>query len=640
MNEDTTTKKWKSDEADTNNPTKRPHPETTEGHVHPQRNDFNGTIKSDEGTIVAGNQFNTNGGSVHIGDRRSGIFKNYLRRNCWLKLIFCIKPDDEKCMRDWCLTDPQADKERILSSKDPLLEGSCKWVFQDRAFTQWWNNDESQVLWIHGDPGKGKTMMMMAIIDEISQRIKSSPSLGIVSYFFCQNTFQELSHAVAIVRGLSYLLAKQNRVLIRYLRKRYDDAGSRLFDGFNALYSIWETLLGMLQDPSVSKVYLMVDALDECDPQSTRAFLGLLNRHESGLSRKVKWVVTSRNEPSITEHLDCARLIHDTSLELNSSYVREAVKSFIDFKVDELAAKKKYKIKLQQSIKDYLTEHADGTFLWAALVCKELEKEHAFKAQKVMEKFPTGLEPLYQRMMEQMTYDKDVEDVAHFKSLLCTVTLAYRPLHLNEIGVLAGLEEDLYNDMQALQDLVKSCGSFLTVREQTVYLVHQSAKDYFSTGKGSNIFPFGQIKAHDQLAHRSLQLMSANLKRDICSLHAPGVLTKDVGSVRVEQCLSPEVQYACMYWVQHLQKSSTQLHDDDQVHQFLQNYLLYWLEALSLVGKISEGVHAITSLESYLLVSHLYTIYGNHTKIPRPTKVPIYTRSSMMPSDLFYTTDR
>jgi hypothetical protein len=30
-----------------------------------------------------------------------------------------------------------------------------------------------------------------------------------------------------------------------------------------------------------------------------------------------------------------------------------------------------------------------------------------------------------------------------------------------------------------------------------------------------------------------------------------------------------------MYWVQHLQKSSAQLYDDDQVHQFLQNYLLY-----------------------------------------------------------------
>jgi hypothetical protein len=224
--------------------------------------------------------------------------------------------------------------------------------------------------------------------------------------------------------------------------------------------------------------------------------------------------------------------------------------------------------------------------------------------------------------------------------ILSTITLAYRPLHLNEIGVLAGLEEDLYNDMQALQDLIKSYGSFLTVREQTVYLVHQSAKDYFSTSKGSNIFPFGQIKAHDQLAHRFLQLISTNLKRDVYSLHAPGVLTKDLGSVRIKQYLSPEVQYACIYWVQYLQKSSTQLHNDDQVHQFLQNYLLYWLEALNLIKKISEGVHTITFLESYILVSHLYIIYRNHTKILRPIKVLIYTRSSIMPSDLFYTTDR
>jgi hypothetical protein len=257
-------------------------------------------------------------------------------------------------------------------------------------------------------------------------------------------------------------------------------------------------------------------------------------------------VVTSRNEPSITEHLDCARLVHDTSLELNSSYIREAIKSFINFKVNELAARKKYKIKLQRSIKEYLTEHADGTFLWAALVCKELKNVDAWETQNKLETFPAGLELFYSRMMDRMRNNKS-KKVKLCLEILSTITLAYRPLYLNEIGVLAGLEEDLYNDLQALQDLIKSCGSFLTIREQTVYLIYQSAKDYFSISKGSNIFPFGQIKAHDQLAHRFLQLISTNLKRDVYSLHAPGVLTKDLGSIRMKQCLSPEVQYTYMY---------------------------------------------------------------------------------------------
>src|SRR5271163_1170481 len=67
---------------------------------------------------------------------------------------------DNRCLSAWRLTDPREDKDRILNSKDPLLEGSCSWILHDPAFTQWWNNDESRILWIHGDPGKGKTMII------------------------------------------------------------------------------------------------------------------------------------------------------------------------------------------------------------------------------------------------------------------------------------------------------------------------------------------------------------------------------------------------------------------------------------------------------------------------------------------------
>ena len=89
-----------------------------------------------------------------------------------------------KCLRAWRLTDPREDRNRILDSKDPLLEGSCTWIFDDPAFTRWWNDDDCQILWIHGDPGKGKTMMIMALIDEILQRLKLNPASGMLSYFF------------------------------------------------------------------------------------------------------------------------------------------------------------------------------------------------------------------------------------------------------------------------------------------------------------------------------------------------------------------------------------------------------------------------------------------------------------------------
>jgi hypothetical protein len=100
--------------------------------------------------------------------------------------------------------------------------------------------------------------------------------------------------------------------------------------------------------------------------------------------------------------------------------------------------------------------------------------------------------------------------------------------------------------------------------------------------------------------------MSTSLKQNVCGMETPGVLVTDIESSQVKKYLPAEVQYACLYWVQHLQRSGAQLYN--QVYQFLQVHLLYWLEALSWIGKISEGILAISSLEARILVSLLYSI--------------------------------
>jgi hypothetical protein len=68
------------------------------------------------------------------------------------------------------------------------------------------------------------------------------------------------------------------------------------------------------------------------------------------------------------------------------------------------------------------------------------------------------------------------------------------------------------------------------------------------------------------------------------------------------------LQYCCVYWIQHLQKSDAKLYDYDQVYLFLQKHLLHWLEALGWMGKTSEGIRAILLLEAQILVSFLYDI--------------------------------
>jgi hypothetical protein len=91
-------------------------------------------------------------------------------------------------------------------------------------------------------------------------------------------------------------------------------------------------------------------------------------------------------------------------------------------------------------------------------------------------------------------------------------------------------------------------------------------------------------------------------------MHTPGSQANQAESSWVEKCLPPEVQYACLYWVQHLQRSGSQVHDSEEVHRFLQAHLLHWLEALGWIGKITEGIKAILSLEAHIPVSYLSII--------------------------------
>jgi hypothetical protein len=114
-----------------------------------------------------------------------------------------------------------------------------------------------------------------------------------------------------------------------------------------------------------------------------------------------------------------------------------------------------------------------------------------------------------------------------------------------------------------------------------IYFVHQSAKDYFTTGKGSSIFPSGPAEEHRKITRRSLKFMSGTLKRDICGLQMLGTLTSEVKSERVDIQLPKHIQYVFCYWVGHLQDASHLQRDkiglcDDNghAHKFLQQHFI------------------------------------------------------------------
>ncbi|KAJ5389886.1 NACHT-domain-containing protein [Penicillium cataractarum] len=508
--------------------------------------------------------------------------------------------DNRRCQEALQATDPVLDKERILLKKDRLLRDSYCWVLENNEFQEWRNDVAGQLLWLTGDPGKGKTMLICGIIDELSKPHETAQD-GNICYFFCQATDDRINSAVAVLRGLIYMLVREQPLLMKHLRESCNDKSARHFEGPNAWVALSKVFIDMLEDSELQNTYLIVDALDEC-----RADLDLLLQfmvEKSSAYSKVKWITSSRNWPNIEKGLKSTQK-RRLCIELNEESVSGAVDSYIQSKINWLAQRNEYDEETREAVQQYLLANANGTFLWVALVCKELANISGWEAEELLTVFPPGLDDLYERMLGQI---RSSRHATLCRSILAVILFVHRPITLDELTSLVEMPPRVSGNLKALEEIVGLCGSFLTLQKHTVSFVHQSAKDFLLDKASADIFPDGDEDLHYKIFLRSLQTMANTLRRDIYALGTPGYCIEELSQPDPDP-LAP-ARYACVFWVDHLQdcgpkkRAKDDLHEGGIVDRFLKRDFLHWLESLCLLEALPEGVVSMLSLEALVQVS-------------------------------------
>lgn len=473
----------------------------------------------------------------------------------------------------------------------------------------WRDDDQSGLLWIKGNAGKGKTMLLIGISEELGRH---RPSHSAVLFFFCQNSDRRLNNSVAILKGLIYLLLLQESRLISHLKTECDRSDNSIFEGPNAFYVLSRIFRQMIQDPSLcyptrKTLFLAVDALDECE-SGLSDFCRLISETMVESSARLKWIVSSRNETRIEQGLAAASGTVCLDLEGNTNIVSQAIRAYINWKISSINLLQSDRAFRGQVERALLTK-ADDTFLWVALVIQELlEVEDKSEILAVLEDYPAGLDQIYERMLKQISELKR-KGPEMCRRIISTAVFAYRPLHLHELHALSRLGE--YNlKAHDVERTVRLCRSFLTVRKDRVYLIHQSAKDFLTDTSFRNPFPCNPQRTHYDLFRRSIEVMRGVLKRDIYDLILPGITIGEISSPDPDPL--KEAQYACIYWIHHYcdfykadidaaaQNTPT---NSDMIVQFLKKFLLNWLEALSLLHRLDDGVRSIRRLEKLLEVS-------------------------------------
>jgi hypothetical protein len=512
----------------------------------------------------------------------------------------CRDDIEAACRRDLRVVDPQHDMVRIEKSKDELLDDAYRWILRTSEYAAFINWDDSEsdrppcrLLWIKGHAGTGKTMLMIGLIRQLShQPVALSPAL---SFFFCQGTDTALNNATAVLRSLIWLLLLQQPCLISHLLQKYKESGADLFRDQNAFIALSEAFRNMLRDPRLSPMYLAVDALDEC-AQGRSDLIDLISTSLT-LSRNVKWLLSSRPEVDLlaalldrgTNSLDATNSL----VELDTQRLAAPVNAYIDHKLTILKRRKGYNDRVLAEVSREVRERAENTFLWVALAFKVLEKVHAQYAAKRIAQMPPGLSELYDHMMTRIEAGEMIEP-QDCKMVLAVASLAFRPLSISELSALADLPLDI------AETAVEMCGSFLTIVKGTVNLIHQSAKDYLSDNYTTRLQPAGVAQGHIDIGIRAIDTMSSMLRRNMYNL--------DFG-FKPENMTPPDpdplapIRYSCVFWADHLCSLNSdnsrfpgELMDDGKAFGFLEEYFLRWLESLSLLGNLSDGLLSIRKL--------------------------------------------
>jgi len=471
------------------------------------------------------------------------------------------------------LTSPLHDKNQI----EGALAGGAppndlySWVLDSDDFSRWRHrcgslSDDDEVVdlvWITGHTRQMRSLLLCGLLNDIPVKSPSRSGKGRAFFFFCDRYNDSANNATAVLRGLIYTLADQERPLISCIAKHLGGADRQTLerrDSWQILCTIFAAMMQSLEGvdgdaKSDNLVFLAVDAIDECDTDRDK-LLELIAKY--GGAAHIRWLLTSRRNLGIGRGLG--------------------------FGADD-------KVGQRHGLEVYANS------------CP-LEARQAFS------------------LLETKRCQRTVQNLAHmslrqsdpYRRALAAAIVASRPLNVREWCVLSGMKYcgdkchmGSCSDKCEVQDARRRLGAFLVVEDDAICIASEPAQNFLLQHHGATLFDDPSFRTeHYRIFMRSLEIMNKTLCRNIFGLSGPGSETATIDSGQdstpaVDSGLVGARAYACEYWVRHLLKSGQG--GGDSIATFLGGNLLFWLEHICVMGSIERAVESWAQLVRFLQVS-------------------------------------
>lgn len=362
--------------------------------------------------------------------------------------------------------DFDAAQQAVLFQRWP---GTGTWLYENSFFQDWFLSRKSRVLWCKGTPGSGKSVLSSGVIDYIRNKHAQEESVGVAFAYFRYYLAEVQRPENILTAFVKELCRRMKQVPIGLLDSFRFHSQNDTRPDFQACVEQFD-----LAVRNFKEVFIIIDALDECENEAKRLILDLI----WDATRKfpcIKFFVASRPENDIKEYFE------DLRVPIVEVRAQKDIKIYLKSRIDQLTAPlgKSGKPRAQRlRIKSAMTKdevfqalvgRAEGLFLWAKLQLDNLCLQRNEKDIKTeLYSIPKGLHETYSRIMKQIEEQPEALRRIGMKCLIWVLN-ARRPLHLFELKDAVAVDEgqDKFEDLTktrklyTFEDLIDSCRNLL-----------------------------------------------------------------------------------------------------------------------------------------------------------------------------------
>ncbi|KAH7915299.1 hypothetical protein BJ138DRAFT_1077761, partial [Hygrophoropsis aurantiaca] len=480
--------------------------------------------------------------------------------------------------------------------------------------------DTGSIFWVSGMAGMGKSAIAQTVAEKYDEQRRLA-----ASFFFSKRESDRsntdnfvptiVSHIITFMPALKPIITRvfggDPLVLTKVLPEQ-----------------LIKLILLPLQElkPSFSDpIVIVIDSFDECDGKQLVlelvSFLGRLVHDCSFL----RIFITSRGESHIRRRFadsTIAAVTHRQELhDYNASndiqlYFRHTFQEISDQCMDDLyVLPHPWPSDLELAA---LVNQASGLFIYATTVTNFINStgQDPEKQLKIVfaDRIATDsedsqfsvLDALYRDAISLPPYRP--EQTRHVLGIIHTV-VSPLPIH--------ALEEFIAPSDVAPGLVISKLRSVLMVpdnRTQPISIYHESFGDFLADHRRSKEYYVDGQHYHSIIVRHCLELMLNHLKCNICCISDPFLLNIEVEDLldRQKTHMGDALCYAIRHWSHHLAQISSSGNCEDLAHllqKFIGTSLLYWIEAMSLLG-VLENVSVMLDQTIHFLKSYPYFIYA------------------------------